>query len=138
MPYNAKVFRILIASPGDVSEERDIVARTIQEWNDLRSFERKTVLLPLRWETHSTPELGSRPQAIINRQVVDHCDMLVGVFWTRLGSPTGEAPSGTLEEIDRVGKAGKPVMLYFSRVKADLDAIDLEQFKRLKEFKTNT
>jgi hypothetical protein len=60
------------------------------------------------------------------------------VFWTRLGSPTGIADSGTLEEIDRVAKAGKPAMLYFSKAGADPDEISVEQLQRLKEFKKQT
>ncbi|MCR5879153.1 DUF4062 domain-containing protein [Phenylobacterium sp. J367] len=138
MPYEAKVFRVLIASPSDVDDEREMVAATIQSWNDLHSASRKIVLLPLRWETHSAPEYGVRPQEVINRAIVDDCDLLVGIFWTRIGSPTGKADSGTLEEIDRVGKAGKPVMLYFSRIPVDPETIDLEQVEKLKKFKKNT
>ncbi|MGZ8932998.1 MAG: hypothetical protein ACXW06_06955 [Halobacteriota archaeon] len=96
------------------------------------------VLLPLRWETHSSPEFGTRPQAVINRQVVDQCDMVVGVFWTKLGTPTGEAESGTIEEIDRAGNAEKIVMLYFSTSKAELDKVDLDEYQKLKTFKQNT
>jgi len=103
--------------------------------NCLRHFDRKVVLLPLKWETHSSPELGRRPQDIINKEVVDYCDMAVGVFWTRIGSPTGTHPSGTIEEIERVGKDGKIVMLYFSKAKIEPDSIDLEQYQSLKEFK---
>jgi hypothetical protein len=78
MPFPAKVFRVFIASPSDVSEEREIVVRAIQQWNNLNAAERQVVLLPLRWETHSAPEYGRRPQEIVNRQVVDNCDVLVG------------------------------------------------------------
>ncbi|WP_421215068.1 hypothetical protein [Aeromonas jandaei] len=138
MAYEAKVFRVLIASPSDVVEERDIAVKTIQEWNDLNSPERKVVLLPLRWETHTAPEYGARPQEVINRQVVDHCDLVIGVFWTRIGSPTGVADSGTLEEIERVASKGYPVMLYFSQVKKDPNQIDLEQLAKLREFKDKT
>lgn len=138
MSYSAQVFRILIASPSDVMEERDIAVKTIQEWNDLNSAERQLVLLPLRWETHSAPEYGKRPQEVINRQVVDECDLLVGVFWTRIGSPTGVADSGTLEEIERVAKNGKPSMLYFSRANKNPDDIDLKQLQKLREFKEKT
>ena len=35
MAYKARVFRVLIASPSDVEQERNIVARVIQEWNDV-------------------------------------------------------------------------------------------------------
>ncbi|MBL9170917.1 MAG: hypothetical protein JNN07_24505 [Verrucomicrobiales bacterium] len=138
MSYSAQVFRILIASPSDVTEEREIAVKTIQEWNDLNSAERQLVLLPLRWETHSAPEYGKRPQEVINRQVVDQCDLLVGAFWTRIGSPTGVSDSGTLEEIERVAKDGKPVMLYFSKADKNPDDIDLEQLKKLREFKKKT
>ena len=138
MSYNSKVYRILIASPSDVEEEREIIGRVIQEWNDLHSYNRKAVLLPLKWETHSAPQMGMRPQEVINKEVVDYCDLAVGVFWTRIGSPTGEYQSGTIEEIERVGKDGKIVMLYFSNVKVDLEYVDLEQYKKLKEFKKKT
>jgi hypothetical protein len=115
MSYSARVFRILIASPSDVEEERDAVVSVIQAWNDLHSRTRALVLLPLRWETHTAPEYGTRPQEVINRTIVDDCDLVVGIFWTRLGSPSGEADSGTIEEIERASRASKPVMLYFSR-----------------------
>ena len=58
------------------------------------------MLLPVGWETHATPAMGDRPQAIINKQILAGCDLLVAVFWTRLGSPTGAAASGTVEEIE--------------------------------------
>lgn len=138
MAYDSRVYRILIASPSDVEDEREIVVRVIQEWNDLYSYSRKIVLLPLRWETHTAPEYGTRPQEVINRAIVDQCDLLVGIFWTRIGSPTGVAQSGTLEEIDRVGKSEKPVMLYFSRVAIDPERIDITQNEMLKQFKANT
>jgi len=138
MSFNARVYRILIASPSDVAEEREIAVSTIQAWNDLNSAERQIVLLPLRWETHSAPEYGRRPQEVINRQVVDHSDLLVGIFWTRVGSPTGSADSGTLEEIERVAGQGKMVMLYFSQVKQDPDRIEPDQLQQLREFKKKT
>lgn len=138
MAYEAKVFRVLIASPSDVIEEREIAVKTIQEWNDLNSSERQIVLLPLRWETHTAPEYGKRPQEVINRQIVDHCDLLIGIFWTRIGSPTGVQDSGTLEEIDRVAASGKPVMLYFSKALKNPDDIDTDQLIKLRDFKKKT
>src|SRR3954454_20956167 len=138
MAYDSRGFRILIASPSDAHEEREIAVRLIQEWNDLNSYTRKVVLLPLRWETHTAPEYGTRPQDVINRAIVDQCDLLIGVFWTRIGSPTGAADSGTLEEIERVARAGKPVMLYFSKIGVDPGILDLDQVENLKRFKEKT
>src|SRR5690349_17827035 len=138
MTFDARVFQIFIASPGDVGDERQIIADVIYEWNYVNAHDRDVVLLPLRWETHASPDMRAGPQAIINRQVVDHCDMAVGVFWTRLGTPTPDAESGTAEEIARVGQAGKPVMLYFSKAKVDLDSVNLEEYARLRQFKSRT
>lgn len=135
MPYESIVYRILIASPSDVDEEREVVARIIQDWNDLNSFSKKIVLLPVRWETHTSPTYGVRPQETINRQIVDECDMLIGFFWTKIGTPTGEEIGGTVEEIKRVSKAGKPVMLYFSKRGKDPSLINIEQLEALNKFR---
>jgi hypothetical protein len=138
MAYQARVFRVLIASPSDVNPERDLVVQCIQEWNDLNSHQRKVVLLPLRWETHSRPEVGRRPQEIINTTVVDGCDVLIGIFWTRMGTEAGSGQTGTVEEIERTLSAGKPVMLYFSKAKIEPHLIDLDQFTKLKQFQEQT
>ncbi|MNR90906.1 hypothetical protein D3C72_219000 [compost metagenome] len=135
MAYSATVFNVLIASPSDVNEEREAIAQTVHEWNSLNSEETGKVLLPVRWESHSAPIMGDRPQGIINSQVVRDCDMLIGAFWTRLGSPTGVEESGTVEEIKLFLKQQKPVMLYYSKKPVDMDAADLEQVQKLKDFK---
>jgi len=133
MPLQARVYRIFIASPADVSRAREQVVNVIQAWNDQNSADRKVVLLPLRWETHSAPGMG-RPQGRINR-IVDECDLAIGVFWTKVGTPTGSFDSGTLEEIDRVKSAGKPVMLYFSEEPIPPRSIELDQLSKLIAYK---
>jgi len=125
----------MIASPGDVSAERQAIQSIIHRWNSLYADDRKTVLIPVTWETHSTPEMGGRAQSIINRQVLEKCDLLVAVFWTRLGSPTGESPSGTVEEIRKHLAAGKPAMIYFSEKPVELGSVDLTQYAALKTFR---
>ena len=95
MSYTATIFKVMIASPGDVSAERGIVRDLLYEWNVVHADSTQTVLLPIGWETHSVPEMGDRPQAIINKQILNDCDLLIGVFWTRIGTATGEFASGT-------------------------------------------
>lgn len=135
MPRQATVYRILIASPSDVVNERKAIPEVIHSWNAVNSPRRGVILEPVLWETHASPEMGDRPQAIINRQLVEGCDILVGTFWTRLGTQTGKAESGTVEEIEEFLKAGKRVLLYFSSVPIVLDSVDAEQYKKLQEFK---
>lgn len=98
MGFTANVIKVMIASPGDVSHERQIAQEVINEWNAINSQERRLVLLPVAWETHSAPAMGDRAQEIINQQLVRECDMLVAMFWTRIGTPTGKSPSGSVEE----------------------------------------
>lgn len=137
MSFDAKIFRILIASPGDVQVERDLIPEIINDWNTINAESTKVVLLPVKWETHSTPLLGDRPQAILNTQIVKDCDLLVGVFWTRIGTKTGVAESGTVEEIEQFVQSGKPVMLYFSQSPISPDKIDVDQLSSIKSFKAN-
>lgn len=135
MSYSAKVFNVMIASPGDVASERSIIRDVIYEWNAVHSKSRNIVLLPIGWESHSSPEMGASPQEIINNQILDKCDLLIGVFWTRIGTPTNEYSSGTVEEIEKHIESGKPAMLYFSSQPVVMDTVDLAQTAKLKEFK---
>lgn len=127
MSYSALVFNVMIASPGDVASERSIIREVIHEWNVVHSRARNIVLLSIGWESHSSPDMGRKPQEIINSQVLDKCDLLVGVFWTRIGTPTNGYASGTVEEIEKHIETGKPAMLYFSSQPVVLDTVDLNQ-----------
>lgn len=135
MSYAATTFNVMIASPGDVASERAIVRDVVYEWNAVHSSVRKLVLLPIGWESHSSPEMGATAQDIINNQVLAKCDLLVGVFWTRIGTPTERHLSGTVEEIEKHIATGKPAMLYFSSQPVALDTVDIDQIQRLKKFK---
>jgi hypothetical protein len=137
MTYEAKVVRVLIASPGDLADDRDIAEQVVMRWNSVHSKDLGVVLMAMRWERDATPELGDRPQGIINRQIVDEADILLGLFWTRLGTPTGTAESGTAEEIEQFMQSGRPVLLLFSAAPIDPNKIDLEQYGRLGLFKNH-
>ena len=136
MAFHATVCNVMIASPGDVQVERNLVREVVHEWNAVNASTRQAVLLPVGWETHSTPLLGDRPQAIINWQVLKDSDLLVAAFWTRIGTPTGKSSSGTVEEIEEHLKAGKPALLYFSAAPVAPDSVDPDQYKALSEFKS--
>src|SRR5262245_6595574 len=135
MPYSATVLRVMVASPSDVHQERLAAQTIIHNWNVVHSASRGQVLLPVLWETHTTPALGDRAQALINRQIVTNSDMLIAMFWTRIGTPTGESQSGTVEEIEEHLRAGKPVMLYFSNQPVRPDSIEETQYRALVEFR---
>lgn len=138
MPNRAVVYRVMIGSPSDLSAEREAATDTVNEWNAQHADAEGVVLLPVKWETHAVPTAAVRPQSAINEQLVDRCDIFIGMFWSRLGTNTGVAVSGTAEEIDRFVAAGKPAMLYFSRRKVSPAKGDAKQAAKLQAFKVAT
>jgi hypothetical protein len=44
--------------------------------------------------------------------LVDRSDIVIAIFYHKLGSPTQRAISGTAEEISRSVRAGKPVHIF--------------------------
>ena len=135
MAYQATVIPVMIASPGDVAEERNLIRTVIHDWNDVNAETSKVMLAAVGWETHSSPELGTRPQELISSRVLKDCDLLIGVFWTRLGTPTGKSQSGTVEEIEEHVNAGKPAMIYFSSKPVAPESIDPEQYAQVNAIK---
>ena len=132
MPKTVAEYRCLIISPGDVDEERGAIADVLQRWNASVGMSMAIRVEPVRWETHVHPDLSGTPQAVINQQVVGDCDFGVAVFWTRLGTPTDEHQSGSVEEIERLLKDGKRVMLYRCLRAVPQDRLKDEEFKRLR------
>lgn len=134
MAYTAHVLRVMIASPSDLPHERDAVQEAVHSWNDSNARNKKVILQPWRWETSAVPQVGGRAQALINAQGVDDSDIVIALFGSRLGSPTGEAVSGTAEEIERAVELGKPVHVYFSNAPLPND-VDVEQLTALRRFR---
>jgi hypothetical protein len=137
MAYEAKVYRILIISPSDVGEERKIAEKVIHQWNSNHSSVSGIVLLPLMWETDVYSDLSESddPQLIINKQIVDECDLAVAIFWNRIGSKTPRANSGSSEEILKVLKSKKHLLVGFSEKSASVSNLDLKQITKLKEYR---
>ncbi len=138
MPIKSETYRILIASPSDLTEERQAATEAVYEWNSQHAAAESVVLLPIKWETHAAPQSGIRPQEAINRQLVRGSDILIGFFWTKLGTSTGVADSGTAEEIDQFVATGRPALLYFSSRPIDPNKIDIKQHRKLRAFKVAT
>ena len=115
-----RTLRVFIASPSDVSGEREALRRLLRDINDVLTFldpKRNLRVELVGYETDSYPDFGS-PQDVINRQIPVDYDIFVGVMWKRCGTPTKTAPSGTIEEYRRAcekrKQGGLPrIMFYF-------------------------
>jgi hypothetical protein len=133
MPRSSLVYDVLIASPTDVADGRQVLSDVIRDWNSANFGNRGIMLRELRWELDSVPGEGPA-QWNINKQLVDGADILLGLFWTRLGSPTRSGLSGTVEEITRSRARGKQVLLYFSEAPIPWRH-DAEQLRLLREYR---
>lgn len=141
--------KVFIATPRDVSRERELAETVIKRVNGEVSDALRMTLELVRWETHADPAMG-RPQSHVT-QLVDQCDIFLGVLWHRFGTPPGKTEcgehfaSGTGEEFDRALKRWRKngsradslprIMIYFSDRRVKLSAIDTEQTARVAEFR---
>lgn len=133
--------RVFLASPSDVGEEREAVKRAIDELNLQNADFWGTRLELVRWETHALPALG-RTQGVVNETTdLEAIDIFVGLLWSRLGTPTGEAESGTVEEFERAyaswRKKGHPWLAFYfcDRPVKYAGVTGAEQFLRVARFR---
>ncbi|HYH85850.1 MAG TPA: hypothetical protein VEX60_10230 [Pyrinomonadaceae bacterium] len=136
MPKQTIEYRCLLISPSDVSAERDALAELVNRWNAQIGVGLDARVELVRWETHATPDMADTAQNVINTKLVDECDLGIGVFWSRLGTPTASHPSGSVEEIYRLIQRGARVMVYFNNCAIPQDALRTDQYAKLQEIRT--
>ena len=85
-----------------------------------------------------------RVQDKINNKLLSICDIYLGVFWTRFGSPPGLTPegmsysSGTEEEFYEIKKLqDKKIWVFFCNIPKRPSEIDPEQLLKMKNFRKN-
>jgi hypothetical protein len=140
-PHRPRRVRVFVASPGDVTSERDTVSYVVSEVNRVLGEHLGFPIETLRWETDARPGVGEDPQDVINRQIADY-DIFVGVMWRRFGTPTKRAKSGTGEEFERAlaqfKKHGYPTIMFYFRTEPfyTTDQRELTQFTRVARFQS--
>ncbi|MFF7447429.1 MULTISPECIES: hypothetical protein [unclassified Streptomyces] len=133
MAYSTTTLHMLISCPGDVTrEDQEVIHRAVNRWNFNYGRHFQVTVLPIRWGEHASGGFGEHPQDIINRELVDDADLALAIFWTRLGTESDRAASGTAEEMERMAQAGKTVTVLHCRRPTN-DA-DLEQQIALREY----
>ncbi len=132
----ARIVKVLVASPSDVAAERKIAEEVILGWHS-RHPNSGIMLDPVLWESRAAPQGGDRVQEILNKQIVNQCDMVIGIFWTRIGTDTGVAPGGAVEEVEKMTGMSKLVMLYFSNLPIARSKVDKEQEAKLDAYRAS-
>lgn len=135
MPKKVLEYKCLMISPGDVQKERDALSNSVTNWNAQIGDALGARVELIKWEIHSAPDMSAPPQKILNSQIVEDCDLAVAVFWYRLGTPTEDYNSGSIEEIEKIRESGKRVLIYFSSQAVPQGEFDIDQFRRLQEIK---
>ncbi len=126
---------ITLCGPGDVIREIGIAENVIDSWNRTSRTLTGCELACQHWNTHAVPDMKARGQEVINHQLIDKSDLVIAIFWARLGTPTGLADSGTVEEVQRAMARGIRVMLYFSDLAAPMQQGDEAQRAKVKDFR---
>jgi hypothetical protein len=135
--------RIVVASPGDVQPERDALVQVVEELNNGVARDRELRLELARWETDAYPGFHPEgPQGLIDSILnIEDCDVLIGIFWKRFGTPTLDAGSGTEHEFHKAYEAWKKskrrpqIMMYFNqRPATPKSKVEAEQWGKVLEF----
>lgn len=135
-----RLFSVFISSPGDVKDERSRIKGIVSRIN--ASFLRRydALLNPILWERDVFSSKGTDLQDVVNQEVGDSYDVYLGIIWSRLGTETPRALSGTLEEFDRAldrYKSGDRNLrfMFFVREGGYPDGVDPSQLKAVQRFR---
>jgi hypothetical protein len=135
VPYSTTAYQLLVSAPSDLPQE-DIRAAfdAVARWNVLYGRQQGATVVPTHWSQHSAAEHGTRPQESLNKQLVEDADVVIALLWHRLGSPTGEAESGTVEEIEEASAHGAYVRVLRCIRAIPPGDLDADQASRLDAF----
>ena len=129
-------FRIFLASPGDVADERSIALKIVKDLPYDPQLRGKVTLEAVAWDAIGGPpmEANLTPQEAIRRglPLPSACDIFLSVFWTRIGTPVEiegrQYQSGTHYEFEDAMRgnreSGLPRVLVYKR--EDVPALKLD------------
>lgn len=138
-----RVLRIVVASPSDVQPERDVMPSVIDEVNRVVAADRGLHLELWRWETDTHPGFHPEgPQGLIDPILnITDCDVLIGIFWKRFGTPTADGQTGTEHEFNMAYKTwqekSRPqILVYFNQKPyAPKSKAEAEQWGQVLDFR---
>jgi hypothetical protein len=122
MPELIPQYNLFLASPGDVSKEREIVKKVVDRINTIHVGKYRIILKA--WEEYFTPNIGRIQDNIFRDTNFSSADIFVGIFWSRCGTPSGainpetdkEYEGGSIEEVEKVLQMAKEKKMSFERL----------------------
>ncbi len=133
-------YDIVISCPSDMVEERLTVQEAVREINEHDAYYRGIHFDVKYWDKDVLFGSGD-PQMIINNTIICDADIIVALFWQKLGTPTERFKSGTIEEIEMMIRDGKQVFVCFDErdivIHNTGSEAELQELLKVYEFKKN-
>lgn len=135
-----RILRVFVAAPSDVTREVKVLRKVVEKLNQEHGDHLGVRIELLNWKTNIIPGLGPDAQTVINEQIGDDYDVFVGILWTRFGTATPRARSGTEEEYKRAVERWQQdhqtqVMIYFSDMSARPSEVSPDQLAKVQNFR---
>ena len=144
MPSTITKYKIFLASPSDLKDERASIDEVINELNLTFGKQQDIHLELLKWETHSAPAISiNHPQEIINSDLGNDYDLFIGLIWKKFGTPTNDANSGTEEEFLNAynrfleNPNSLQILFYFNSKPVSMSEINPEQLLKIQNFQSD-
>lgn len=131
------MYTVMIASPSDVQAERKATEDVIRKYNaEVRFSKSQHRLETGRWELDTALGAAEDAQDLIDEDITDTVDLVVGIFFTKLGTASSKDASYTIGELKRCIEAGKPVLILFNDDNIPRTA-NYEEVSRVDDFRKN-
>ena len=135
-----KIFKCLVASPGDTKAERESCVKVFEELNKGIGDSFGFVIEKRMWEYNTRPSIGTYSQAVVSDQLGNDYNVFIGIMNNKFGTKTEKAGSGTEEEFDnaydRITKKDKvEIMFYFNDEPIKKSEIITDEINRVNAFK---
>ena len=135
-----KIFKCLVASPGDTKAERESCVKIFEELNKGIGNRFGFVIEKRMWEHNTRPSFGEYSQAVVSEQLGNDYDVFIGIMNNKFGTETKKAGSGTEEEFnnayDRISKKEKvEIMFYFNDEPIKKSEIVPDELTKVNTFK---
>lgn len=133
-------YSVFISCPSDCEAYKDVVVHTLGVVSSVLEKLISVRIKPIYYKTDISAGASQSTQEVINPKVLGQYDIYVGLFWTRVGTPTERYASGTVEELYSALEQKKEgrvveVHLYFSEdfTHADFRRSDAPGLENLRE-----
>lgn len=136
-----RIFKCLVASPGDTKEEREICLKIFKEVSKGLGESFGFLIEERMWEYNTRPSFsGSYSQATISDQLGNDYDLFVGIMNNKFGTETQVAGSGTEEEFNNAYQRIKnneslDIMFYFNDAPIKKSELNSEDFNKINNFR---